>query len=133
MKQVIAVTGTPVENSLKEYWSVLSIVQPRLLGAKTQFDREFANPIEKGGAQSYDALQRFKRITAPFILRRLKTDPSIIADLPEKNVSNRYVSITPAQAALYEKCLKEGMAEVKDAQLPDGQTVNMESWPLLRA
>ena len=126
VKQVIAVTGTPVENSLKEYWTVLSIVQPGLLGAKAQFDREFANPIEKGGADSYDALQRFKRITTPFILRRLKTDRSIIADLPEKNIINRYVAITPTQAGLYEKCLKEGMAEVKDAQTPDGQTINME-------
>ena len=126
VKQVIAVTGTPVENSLKEYWTVLSIVQPGLLGAKAQFDREFANPIEKGGADSYDALQRFKRITKPFILRRLKTDRSIISDLPEKNIINRYVAITPTQAGLYEKCLKEGMAEVKDAQTPDGQTINME-------
>ncbi len=117
VKQVIALTGTPVENRLSEYWSIMSVVQPGLLGTKAAFDREYAKPIEAGGEGSFSTLKRFRSLTAPFILRRVKTDKDIIADLPEKNIINRYTELTPAQAVLYQKCLNEGLSGIRHAGL----------------
>lgn len=115
VKQVIALTGTPVENRLSEYWSIMAVVQPGLLGTKAAFDREYAKPIEAGGEGSFSTLKRFQALTAPFILRRVKTDKDIIADLPEKNIINRYTELTPAQAVLYQKCLNEGLSGIRSA------------------
>lgn len=109
--QVIAMTGTPVENRLLEYWSILSVVQPGLLGSRGEFVREYAAPIEERADQ--EALQKFRRLTTPFIMRRVKTDKAIIADLPEKNVIDRYTTITPEQAALYAECLKLGLTDIQ--------------------
>lgn len=110
-RQVIAMTGTPVENSLLEYWSILSTVQPGLLGGKTEFQRDYARPIEE--AMDRRALARFKQLTTPFILRRVKTDKSVIADLPEKNEIDYFTSLTPLQVKLYEECLKTGLTDLK--------------------
>ena len=114
VKQVIAMSGTPVENRLSEYWSLLSIVQPGLLGSQDDFHKTFALPIESD--HDPKALEAFRRLTGPFMLRRLKTDKSIIADLPEKLVSDRYTDLTPAQAALYQKTLERLMKKVTDAE-----------------
>jgi len=100
----IAMTGTPVENRLLDYWSVLDFAMPRLLGTRTSFKERFAVPIEK--FKERDRLDSFRRITAPFILRRLKTDKSIIDDLPEKVELDRYAELSPEQAALYEGLVK---------------------------
>lgn len=102
--QVIAMTGTPVENRLMEYWSILEIVQPRLLGSAEDFSRTFALPIENG--HDPHAVEAFRRLTAPFMLRRLKSDKSIIADLPEKNSIDQFTTLTTEQAALYQKTLE---------------------------
>ena len=111
VRQVIAMTGTPVENSLSEYWSVLSAVQPGLLGGKTEFMRDYGKPIEE--RLDRRALERFRQLTAPFILRRVKTDKSVIADLPEKNEIDYFTSLTPQQVKLYEDCLKTGLTDVE--------------------
>ena len=113
-RQVIAMSGTPVENRLAEYWSLLSIVQPGLLGSEEEFRRTFALPIESD--HDPKALEAFRRLTAPFMLRRLKTDRSIISDLPEKLVSDRYIGLTPEQAALYQQTLERLMKKVTDAE-----------------
>ncbi|MBP3438446.1 MAG: DEAD/DEAH box helicase [Sutterella sp.] len=114
VRQVIAMSGTPVENRLAEYWSLLSIVQPGLLGSEEEFRRTFALPIESD--HDPKALEAFRRLTAPFMLRRLKTDKSIIADLPEKLVSDRYTGLTPEQAALYQQTLERLIKKVTDAE-----------------
>ena len=101
---VIALTGTPVENRLSEYWSIFSIVEPGLLGSAAQFRHEFVDPIEE--RRDRGAIDRFRRITAPFLLRRVKTDPGILDELPEKNVVDYFTTLTPKQVALYEACLK---------------------------
>lgn len=108
--RVIAMTGTPVENRLMEYWSIFSIVLPGLLGAASEFRAAFAKPIE--GSRDAEALERFRRLTSPFMIRRVKTDKSVIADLPEKNTIDRYTSITKPQAALYAKVLKEHLGVI---------------------
>ena len=125
VRQVIAMTGTPVENSLSEYWSILSAVQPGLLGGKTEFMRDYGKPIEE--RMDRRALERFRQLTAPFILRRVKTDKSVIADLPEKNEIDYFTSLTPQQVKLYEECLKTGLTDVetldKEAQQASDATM----------
>ncbi len=110
----IALSGTPVENRLREYWSVFDFINPQYLNTKKRFAEAFANPIERERDQA--ALDRFRAITAPFILRRLKTDKSIIADLPDKIESNRYCTLTPRQAALYENTVATIMADLERAE-----------------
>lgn len=108
--QTIAMTGTPVENHLTEYWSILETVQPRLLGSLRDFTNTFAGPIENDRDPA--AAEAFRRLTAPFMLRRLKSDKSIISDLPERTTIDQFTHLTPEQAALYEKTLGEHMKKL---------------------
>ena len=78
----LALTGTPVENRLSELWSIMHFLNPGYLGSRRDFRSDFAIPIERYGNQ--DAVQQLKKIIDPFILRRVKTDPRVIQDLPEK-------------------------------------------------
>ncbi len=119
-RQVLAMSGTPVENRLMEYWSLLSIVQPGVLGSRDEFLKSFAKPIETD--RSEHALEAFRRVTAPFMLRRLKTDKSIIADLPDKVVCDRYVDLTPEQAALYKTTLDYWMQKIEAAGEDDDRS-----------
>jgi hypothetical protein len=96
----VALTGTPVENRLSELWSVMQFLNPGLLGSASSFRDRFASPIEKDGDEEAAALLR--RVTGPFVLRRLKSDRSIIDDLPDKiEVVERCV-LTKEQASLYQ-------------------------------
>lgn len=105
-----ALTGTPVENRLAELWSILHFLSPGYLGSERAFQQRFARPIERQGDEA--ALRQLKRLTAPFILRRVKTDPSVIADLPEKTEMKVYCSLTPEQATLYASVVREALAEL---------------------
>ncbi len=107
----IGMSGTPVENRLREYWSVFDFINPGYLRSQKIFARDFANPIERDRDQA--ALDKFRKLTAPFILRRLKTDKSIIADLPEKLEANRYCSLSARQASLYQKTVDSIMDDIK--------------------
>jgi non-specific serine/threonine protein kinase len=96
----LALTGTPVENRLADLWSVLDITNPGIAGTATEFAHRYAIPIEK-----YDdrpALERLQRITTPLVLRRLKTDRSVIADLPDKIEMDLLCNLTHEQASLYQ-------------------------------
>lgn len=95
----IALSGTPVENRLSEYWNIFDFIIPGYLGSLKKFTEEFAKPIEL--YLDHNKAEKFKLLTSPFILRRVKTDKSIITDLPEKFEINRYCNLTPEQAALY--------------------------------
>ena len=110
--QVIAMSGTPVENRLSEYWSILSVVQPGLLGDEEEFRTAFARPIECD--HDPKAVENFRQLTAPFMLRRLKTDKSIIADLPDKLLSDRYVDLTLPQTVLYQRTLNAHLAKLAE-------------------
>ena len=93
-----ALTGTPVENHVGDMWSIMEFLMPGLLPNKSRFVREFIRPIQAGET---DALHKIKKITGPFILRRLKTDKSIISDLPEKIETEVFCSLNREQASLY--------------------------------
>ncbi len=108
----IALTGTPVENRLSELWSLMHVLNPGLLGTRTDFTRRFATPIESN--QDQEAVALLKRITGPFILRRLKSDRSIITDLPDKIEQTEHCAMTKEQASVY-KAIVDDLLEQADA------------------
>ena len=101
----IALTGTPVENHVGDLWALMDFLNPGLLGSRSSFDRRFLNPIRRSG--DAEAAARLKRLTAPFILRRLKSDKAIISDLPDKIEMKTYCTLTKEQATLYAAVLAD--------------------------
>ena len=99
----IALTGTPVENHLGDLWSIFDFINPGLLGSAKQFSR-YAKELADRTENPYGPLRGLVR---PYILRRMKTDKAIIADLPDKTEVNAYCSLTKQQAALYEQAVRE--------------------------
>lgn len=110
----IAMTGTPVENRLMEYWSIFDFANPGYLGNTNWFNAEYAKPIEIN--QDKKRLEKFAKITSPFIMRRVKTDKAIISDLPDKIESNQVCNLSREQAALYKSITKEMMKDVEGAE-----------------
>ena len=113
----IALTGTPVENHLTELWSIMEFANPGLLGPRRAFRERFAVPIEREGDER--AAMALRRATGPFVLRRLKTDRSIISDLPEKQEIKVYCNLTTEQASLYQATLDDMLAQI--AESDEGQ------------
>jgi SNF2 family DNA or RNA helicase len=109
----IALTGTPVENHVGDLWSLMEFLNPGLLGNQTHFKRTFLVPIQASGDRQ--AAERLKSLTGPFILRRLKTDKSVIADLPEKLEATVYCTLTHEQASLYAAVVAEAMPDLERA------------------
>lgn len=107
----IAMSGTPVENRLSEYRSIMDFINPGYLGSEKAFEEEFSKPIQLNHDQKKAAL--FRKITAPFILRRLKTDKSIISDLPDKFENNHYCSLSKEQAAIYQNVVNNALKEIE--------------------
>jgi len=103
----VALTGTPVENRLSEFWSIMDFANRGFLGNLTGFMKGFAVPIQSRHDQY--ALNRFKRIISPFLLRRLKSDKNIICDLPDKIEQDQYCDLVEKQAALYESVVREAL------------------------
>ncbi len=106
----IALTGTPVENRLSELWSIMEFLNPGYLGSATEFRRLLAVPIERHHDQ--DRARKLRQLIKPFVLRRLKDDPNVIADLPEKLEMTTYCNLTREQAALYEAVVGEMMGAI---------------------
>jgi SNF2 family DNA or RNA helicase len=110
----IALTGTPVENRLADLWSIMEFTSPGLLGPAEKFRTAYAVPIERSG--DAEATARLKRITGPFILRRLKTDKTIISDLPDKLEMKIWCNLTPEQASLYQATVTDMLAKIEAAE-----------------
>ena len=117
----IAMSGTPVENRLSEFWSIIDFTNKGYLGSAKDFSDSYAKPIQKYG-DSHVA-ERFRKVTAPFLMRRLKTDKSIISDLPDKIERNELASLTPEQAALYQETVNKCMAVIESMEGEDSQTL----------
>jgi SNF2 family DNA or RNA helicase len=109
----IALTGTPVENRLSELWSIMEFLNPGLLGAASDFRARFANPIERYRNEERAAI--LKRLTGPFILRRLKTDKRIIQDLPDKIEMKTFCNLTKEQASLYKAVVDDMMKKISES------------------
>ncbi|MEV6490394.1 DEAD/DEAH box helicase, partial [Actinoplanes sp. NPDC051633] len=110
----LALTGTPVENHLAELWSIMEFANPGLLGPAKRFRRRFQEPIES--RQDADATAALKRATGPFVLRRLKTDKSIISDLPDKDEMKAWCTLTAEQATLYQAVVEDMMAVIEGSE-----------------
>jgi len=110
----VALTGTPVENRLSELWSIMDVLNPGLLGSARSFRERFALPIERDSDEAATALLR--RVTQPFVLRRLKTDRSIIADLPDKIETVDHCPLTREQATLYRAVVDDLLAAADEAE-----------------
>jgi non-specific serine/threonine protein kinase len=106
-----ALTGTPVENRAGDLWSIFDFLNPGLLGSASAFTR-FIRARDRAGQPDYGPL---RALTRPYILRRLKTDKRIIADLPEKTEVRAWCSLTKAQAALYQKAVSELASGLENA------------------
>jgi hypothetical protein len=110
----LALTGTPVENRLEELRALFDFAMPKLLGSPQSFRAKFAVPIERERDQQ--AIDRLRLITDPFVLRRLKTDPAVISDLPEKLEMTVRANLTVEQAALYQAVVDDMLDKLKDAK-----------------
>ncbi|MGV8076056.1 MAG: DEAD/DEAH box helicase, partial [Methanosarcina sp.] len=110
----IALTGTPVENNVGDLWSIMEFLNPGFLGSQAGFKRNFLIPIQ--AERDPEATERLKEITGPFILRRLKTDSSIISDLPEKMEMKTYCTLTKEQASLYAAVLEDIEEAMEEAE-----------------
>ena len=115
----IAMSGTPVENRLSEYWSIFDFTNKSYLGTVKHFKKEFANPIETD--RNHEKLKKFKQITEPFIIRRLKTDKNVIGDLPDKIENNKYANLTKQQTGIYQNVVNNIMAEIN--QVDKGESI----------
>jgi SNF2 family DNA or RNA helicase len=101
----LALTGTPVENHVGDLWSVWEFLQPGFLGGQAEFRRRFFIPIQV--QHDAEAADRLRRLTGPFLLRRLKTDKAVIADLPDKLEMKVFCNLTREQASLYAAVVEE--------------------------
>ncbi|MGI9212863.1 MAG: DEAD/DEAH box helicase [Methylococcaceae bacterium] len=118
----LALTGTPVENRLLDLWSIFNFLNPGYLGRQTQFRRHYELPIQR----DYDVVRAatLKRLIEPFVLRRVKTDPDVIRDLPDKVENRQYNYLSREQASLYE-------AVVRDVEARIGGTEGLERQGLM--
>ncbi|MCP3909866.1 MAG: DEAD/DEAH box helicase [Actinomycetia bacterium] len=123
--QVVALTGTPVENRLAELWSILDVVNPGMMGGHTWFRERFANPIENAiandddpdsGANREVALADLRRLTGPFVLRRTKADRRLVPDLPDKIEQVAWATLTEEQAGLYKSIVDDFLRDVEAEQ-----------------
>jgi len=110
----IAVTGTPVENRLADLWSIMEFANPGLLGSALSFKARYAEPVERRGDEA--AAERLKRLTGPFILRREKTDKSIISDLPDKIEMEIVCNLTAEQASLYQAVVDDMIGKIEKSE-----------------
>jgi len=107
----IAMSGTPVENRLTEFWSIMDFVNKGYLGNVKTFKTDFSDPIQVFNDEN--AVNKFRKITSPFMMRRMKSDKSVISDLPDKIEQNQFAVLTKQQMALYEKTMQAAMEQIE--------------------
>lgn len=108
----VALTGTPVENTVRELWSIFEFLAPGYLGSRQEFKDRYESPVASGAAPG-PILKRLRQRIAPFFLRRLKTE--VASDLPPKIEQVRYCELAGGQAELYESILRESRKKIDDA------------------
>jgi SNF2 family DNA or RNA helicase len=115
-----ALTGTPVENRLMELWSIMEFLNPGYLWSQKRFRERCVIPIERYDDERSTA--ELRSLVAPFLLRRLKTDPKVISDLPEKLEMKIYCNLTKEQVTLYEAVVKDMMQEFDEGEETAGMS-----------
>ena len=116
-----ALTGTPVENSVQDLWSIFQVLIPGHLGARDEFRDRYQKPIANTSesADRAKAVQRLRRRVSPYILRRTKAE--VAKDLPEKIEKIVWCELTPLQTEYYQRILEEGREEIRQAKRSSGQ------------
>ena len=109
----VALTGTPVENRLVELWSIMEFLNPGYLGTAATFKKTIARPIEQ--RRDPKRAEQLRRMIQPFVLRRLKTDATVIDDLPDCVQTKEYAILTKEQAGIYEQVVNKMMNEVEQS------------------
>lgn len=117
----IAMSGTPVENRLSELWSIMDFCNRGFLGGLKEFNMTYANPIQN--QNDWQVAHKLKAVTAPFLMRRLKSDKSIISDLPEKIEIDSYGNLAKEQASLYEKTLQNALQTIENITASDKKSL----------
>ncbi|MEW5625499.1 SNF2-related protein [Streptomyces hydrogenans] len=113
----VALTGTPVENNLSELWALLDWTTPGLLGPLKAFRARHARAAENHEElENEEAVERLARLVRPFLLRRRKSDPGIVPELPPKTESDHPVPLTREQASLYEAVVRETLGRIEEAE-----------------
>ncbi len=107
----ICLSGTPIENRLVELWSLFNFLNPGLLGSRGDFQKKYVLPIER--FQNQEIINNLKLIIAPFIMRRVKSDKSVISDLPEKNEMKVFIELTEEQIKLYKELVENTLKEIE--------------------
>jgi SNF2 family DNA or RNA helicase len=107
----ICLSGTPIENRLVELWSLFNFLNPGLLGSRGEFQKKYVLPIER--FQNQEIINNLKLIIAPFIMRRVKSDKSVISDLPEKNEMKVFIELTENQIKLYKELVENTLKEIE--------------------
>ena len=110
----VALTGTPIENRLMDYWSIFDFINPGYLSTKDDFKRRYVMPIEK--LEDEETLKKLKTIAKPFVMRRLKTDEDIKKELPDKLVNDVYCTLSKKQIKLYNAILEEIFFDIENSK-----------------
>ncbi|MCF8294972.1 MAG: DEAD/DEAH box helicase family protein [Bacteroidales bacterium] len=117
----LALSGTPIENRLSELWSIMDYSNRGYLGSSGEFAENYGNPIEQ--LNDYQTAEKLKKVCSPFLMRRLKTDKSIISDLPDKIEMDCFANLSPDQVSLYEKTLEAALMEIEGINQTDHQSL----------
>ena len=110
----VALTGTPIENKLMDYWSIFDFTNKGYLSTKDDFKKQFVMPIEK--LEDEETLYELKTIAKPFVMRRLKTDDDIKNELPEKFINDIYCTLSKKQVKLYNAILEEIFFDIENSK-----------------
>ncbi len=117
----IAMSGTPVENRLSELWSIMDFCNKGFLGSAKDFNENFSIPVQN--LNDMHVAEKLKTISAPFLMRRLKSDKTIISDLPDKIEMDCYGTLAKEQAGLYEKTLQKAMEDIEGITKSDQKSL----------
>lgn len=117
----IAMSGTPVENRLSELWSIMDYSNRGMMGSLKEFNDTYSAPIEQ--LNDHETAEKLKKVTSPFLMRRLKSDKTIISDLPDKMEIDSFAQLTREQAGLYETTLKKAMEEIEGINHSDQKSL----------
>lgn len=109
----IALTGTPIENRLTELWSIFDFLNPGYLGTQREFTQRYVHSIER--IQDTKSINQVQKLIRPFLLRRIKKDPAIQLDLPDKNEVKTFVTLSAKQASLYENYIRDMLDRLNQA------------------
>ena len=120
IRSVLALSGTPIENGVRDLWSIFEVLLPGYLGNRSHFQERFEKPLQAPDSpQAHSATQRLRRLIRPFFLRRTKAE--VLKELPEKIEQVLWCEPSPAQAELYRRLLEEGREEIRQAKRRSGR------------